>query len=138
MFKFSIISLAFTVLANTWLAWLVFRKNKKNLANIAFSLIAYSVSFWALTNIATQLAHTVEIGVIWAQISYLSAILVAFSFAFFVFVFPNEKLNKGQIWFLSVYLSIGVIISLWPGFLLKTVELDPWKNVAFTLFGSAL
>ena len=79
-----ILLLIFTLI-NLLIASFVYFKNPKGKINIWFGLTTLSVALWAFTNAVCLKVETIKSAILWSQISYISAILIA-SFFFYFFV----------------------------------------------------
>ncbi|MBU4481455.1 hypothetical protein KKH59_04065, partial [Patescibacteria group bacterium] len=92
-----ILLLIFTLI-NLILAIFIYFKNPKDKINVWFSLITLSVALWAFTNAVCLRVETLKGAILWSQISYISAILIAGSFLYFSLIFPTSisALNEYQ------------------------------------------
>ncbi len=107
---------------------------KTSIAGTWFATIIVSVSLWSFTNAMCFIATDIKDGIFWAKLSYLSAILIAFSFFYFSLNFPENisyKKNKKPLldYIIIALFSLVSIIIIFPGVMVKTVLLDPWEIV---------
>lgn len=134
--SYNFIFLLIFTLINFLIALFVYFKNPKNRVNIWFSLTTLSIAFWVFTNAACLKVESVKFAVLWSQISYISAILIASFFFYFSLFFPPKvsTLEKCRVknyhkFYLIFTIPIIAIIIFFPGFTVKTVVLYPWKII---------
>jgi len=121
---------------NLFFAAFIYFKNRKSQINIYFSLVIISVALWVFTNAACLKVNTIEKAILWSQISYISAILIATTFLYFSLAFPailskSEKFVPRKYHKIYILLSVPLIsiIILIPGFTIKNVILHPWQII---------
>jgi len=131
--------LLITILIDLSLAAYVYFKNRQSRVNVSFSLLLLSVAFWAFTNIVCLKVRTVWGGIIWSEVSYISATLIASTFLYFSYIFPPSLSSLKKFLFkprhkLYIVISIPLVsvIVFIPNFTVKTVVLEPWKIITGT------
>ncbi|MEM5810075.1 MAG: histidine kinase N-terminal 7TM domain-containing protein [Candidatus Aenigmatarchaeota archaeon] len=131
--------LLIATLLHLLIAIFIYSKNPKSKINLWFSLITVSVALWAFTNAICFKVKTLGAAIFWSEISYISAIFIAASFLYFSLFFPPEVSSlKKQLpkRYHKIYLIFSVplvsIITLIPGFTIKTIILHPWKIITGT------
>lgn len=120
---------------NLALAWLVFRRSPKAQVNRVFAATALAVSVWTVTNALFQGTESVESATLWANVSYVSALVVAAALFHFSQIYP-ERIGRPRrmlpswaawgIWIAVVALSITPFI---PHFVINHVELVPERRI---------
>jgi signal transduction histidine kinase len=131
MFISYLLLLIITIL-NFALASLVYFKNRKNPINISFALLALSVSVWALTNGVFQATSNLKLAYDVSVLSYIAAALIASSGYWFSSVFPEttDGFSKIKKRLLLISVLIIVLLTLWPGFVIKDVaEINSYKYI---------
>ncbi len=97
---------------NLFLGFFIYLKGKRKLVNGIYSLIAFSVAYWALGMILYRAAATVEYSILWGQVLYTAPIFIVGSFLFFTYVFPEDKDNIKR-WLKIIILVIcGIVFYL--------------------------
>lgn len=76
---------------NLLLAVFVLVRAPRSEVNRVFAVTAFSVSLWTLTNALFQITDSVAAATLWAQISYVSALLIAASFLHFAWTYPQRS-----------------------------------------------
>ena len=130
-----ILLLIFTLI-NLLIASFVYFKNPKGKINIWFGLTTLSVALWAFTNAVCLKVETIKSAILWSQISYISAILIASFFFYFSLIFPisisgleKYRPKKYHKIYLGFLVPLTFIIILIPGLTIKTVVLHPWEII---------
>lgn len=82
------------ILGNSILGVIVYVRNRHNLANINFFLLALSVAGWTLTNYVSNIVSSTLGAIIWGKLSYVFAFLIIVFFLKFVIYFNEIKQNK--------------------------------------------
>ncbi len=112
-------------------------QNKKEKINIYFALVALATTLWAFGLAMFSWTSNLYTALIWAKIYYLAAIMIGASFLSFSFLFPYKRYqitNFYKLLFFLFTISI-VIISVWPGLMIKEVNFADWgKNVNLSWF----
>lgn len=106
----------FTILANLFIALIVYRNNSKSASNILLSLLAIFLSFWALSNFLALSPGSESIRLFWVRM----VMLITTPFGPLIFLlaktFPEEKLvvEKGLAVCLVVFNLLISILALSP------------------------
>ena len=125
---------------NLALAGVVFLRRPQAEVNRVFALTSFSVAAWTLTNALFQATDSVRIATLAANLSYISALVVAASLLHFSRIFPkhpNRPHRKASplfslsLWSVTALLSATLCI---PGFVIGAVELEPARRIV-THFG---
>ena len=98
-------------IVNLFLGLIIFLKNRRNLINILYGLLALSVTVWCFAIYFFRIS--VDVTLFWSRIAYLSAAAIAFFFLYFTLYFPFKiKINYlGHLFFIIYFLIlIGLII----------------------------
>ena len=121
---------------NLFIAAFIYFKNPKSKINIWFGLTTLSVAFWAFTNAVCLRVETLRAAILWSQISYISAILIAGFFFYFSLNFPSSvsvlekyRIKNHHRIYLVFSMPLVSLVTLIPDFTIKTVILHPWKII---------
>ncbi len=133
---FNFFLLSFITVISALLSFFVLFR-KKSQAAIWFGGVTLSVAFWSFTNAMCFIAPTVERGIFWAQMSYFSAILIAFTFFYFSSIFPESVSyrerkyipKKYQKILVNVFFVIVSVCIFLPEVTVKRVLLNPWEII---------
>lgn len=122
-------------LLNLALAGIVFARNPRAEVNRVFALTATAVSAWALTNAVFQATDSIGTATVSAQVSYISALLVASSLFHFSQIFPAHpdrpvrKLAGRVAWPLWI-VAVGLCFTPFlPQLVIKAIELLPERRI---------
>ncbi len=119
---------------NTLLAIFVLGKNPKSISNRYFSLFTFSVTFWGIGLLMTQMTGKM----IWAEITFAFGILMGLSFVLFSYVFPRTD-KKIPLYVYIIFLIPAVLfLGLLPsGSIIKGFQIigDSLKPELGPLYG---
>jgi len=100
------ITILIAALFNFFLAWLVYFKGRRNLANIIFALTVFGGGLWSMSLYFYE--HPLFFSsLIWIKITYLLALFLILFLFYFSFIFPTSERKN-----LYLPLSLGIILSL--------------------------
>lgn len=120
-------------LANLALAFLIYTRQPGREVNRVFAVTALCVALWTLTNALFQVTPSVQGAILWAGLSYASALLLSASVLHFSWVFPSrakvDTSSKYLVWMGA--LALGVL-SAWPGLVIGSVELAGERRIITT------
>ncbi|KKQ23007.1 MAG: HATPase domain-containing multisensor signal transduction histidine kinase [Candidatus Wolfebacteria bacterium GW2011_GWC1_37_10] len=122
-FIFSIILL----LVNFIIGLIVLTRKKKDIISKLFLLIIFSIILWTASNLILDFIRDQYFVLFAAKGAYVGAVLIAYSFLYFVLVFPKEEYQiskKIKIFILSCA-SIFILLSI-TNLLVKGVEIFSW------------
>lgn len=119
------IPLTVIAVVNFVLAAIVFFNRPRQESNRVFSVTAFAVAVWSLTNGLFQNAGTVETATLWAQLSYAAGIITAASFLHFAWIYPQpmrlSRYAKVGLWLVALSVSLSPFVS---GLVIRSVTLD--------------
>lgn len=119
--------------ANCTLALLIYAKRSEREVNRVFAVTAASVAAWTLTNALFQTAETQRGAVMWAGLSYASALCLAASVLHFSWVFPARSASAPRAKYLLWPSALGLsILAAWPGFVIDSVDLAGGRRIITT------
>jgi signal transduction histidine kinase len=128
---------------NISLAALVFLKSKRSEITLSFIALVIGLSAWAITNALFFIANTREEAFFFAQLSYMSGILITTSFWYFSLVFPTSQQRITPLHKLFIpAATILIWMIIWiPGLILQDVDITPGQQSLMTgpglpLFGA--
>ncbi len=122
--------IAFTVLNLSLALFVYFKKDREEITQ-SFSLVVLGASLWAFTNAMALRSIRSSVAILWSQVSYVSAIIIAGSFACFSLLFPKKEtedsspVNKIKFYIFLSSLAVSVIAFI-PNFTVIDVQVDPW------------
>lgn len=128
----AVIILFAATFANLALAGFIWAKQPRQEVNRIFALTAGCVALWTLTNALFQVTPSVKGAVLWAGLSYASALLLSTSVLHFSWVFPlraADTRSKYLLWLAALALSV---LSAWPGLVIDSVELADERRIVTT------
>lgn len=120
---------------NLALAGVVFMRRPKAEINRVFALTSFSVAVWTLTNGVFQATNSMVVATLSANLSYVSALVVAASLFHFSQVFPHHPnrtrrhmtvLATWSLWLVTALLGILPFI---PHFVIQSIELEPARRI---------
>lgn len=134
------ILLFFISAVNFALACLVFGRRPKAEINRVFAVTALSVAAWTLTSALFQATDSVAFATLWANISYVSALVVTASLFHFSQIYPqqgeNRKGSKAErqfsrrlAWGLWGVMALLCLTPFWPHLVINHVELMPERRI---------
>lgn len=140
LFELPDILLSTTALVNVGVLWFVYQRDRENPANLFFSFFIAFIAFWALIILLFRLTSSISTALYLMKLSYVSALLLAFFFYKFSYLFP-EKEEVGFIWealpaMLAAFVAGYVLV---PGTLALQILQHSWgKEVLLDPLGYAL
>jgi hypothetical protein len=127
-------------LINLALAGVVFWRHPKAEVNRVFALTSVSVATWTLTNGLFQATDSLHMAVAAANVSYLSALVVAASLLHFSQIFPqhpnrpHRRMTSRAAWSLWIVTLVLGLTPFIPHFVIQSVQLEPARRI-LTNFG---
>lgn len=126
--------LFFISVVNFVLAGLVFQRRPKAEINRVFAITALSVSAWTVTNALFQSTERVAAATLWANLSYVSALVVAASLFHFSQIYPQHGdqrrvLTRRISWTLWAMAAVLCLTPFLPHFVINRVELIPERRI---------
>ncbi|MBV9468152.1 MAG: hypothetical protein JOZ57_02770 [Abitibacteriaceae bacterium] len=132
----SIATLLFIVsTVNLCLAGLVFWRRPQAEINRVFAVTASSVAAWTVTNALFQATESVAAATLWANISYVSALIVVASLFHFSQIYPahgdhlHRRIAPHAAWGLWLVTIFCGIMPFLPHFVINHVELTPERRI---------
>lgn len=125
---------------NLALAGVVFLRRPRAEVNRVFALTAFSVAAWTFTNAVFQATDSLVVATLAANISYLSALIVAASLLQFSQIFPqhpnrpHRRMTAQAAWSLWIVTLVLGLTPFVPHFVIKAIELEPTRRI-LTNFG---
>jgi len=98
--------------------------------HLAFSLTAFFVALWTLTNALFRLASSSSSATLWAQLSYVAALGTAAAFLHFAWNFPlarstslrgGSRFTRTTLWLTGALISVLVFV---PGIVIQDVDIQ--------------
>lgn len=120
-----------------FLALIILFNSRRKKINIVYGFNIIAIIGWILAMIAFRSA-TGESALFWCTVLYVAPTLIASTFLYFTFIFP-QKAEKGIILKTLAIIAANVIIVImvaWPGLIIKQVifKVGSEKQIIFTKF----
>jgi signal transduction histidine kinase/HAMP domain-containing protein len=115
--------------SNTAVGCYILYKNSKNWINIIFSLVAFSVSIWALSSFFILISSTVETALYWGKICTIStSLMAAFLLHFCLAQSGNTTIFKNKIPNLFLYIPplLIILLDLTTKLIIGAMKETPW------------
>jgi signal transduction histidine kinase len=127
-FLFTLIALIIVVIANLFLAMLVFKKGKKNRANVAFGIVIILIIFWIVFNFLCDNPIKKDLAILWNRLVFTVAFIQGAALFSFATVFPdkNNVLEKFSRFLLVPFAIVFAAISLFTDLIVRQVEFLEW------------
>jgi signal transduction histidine kinase len=117
-------------LINIGLGLFVYAHNFRQETNRIFAITCFSIAGWTLTNALFQTTGSVASAILWAKLSYLSALILTASFLHFSWIYPlsgkTAPQQKRWLWCLALLLCL---LPLVPGLVIETVDLTEGRRI---------
>lgn len=130
-----VIILYAVAVVNLGLGLFVYAHNTRQETNRVFAVTSLSIALWTLTNALFQTTNSVATAILWANLSYISTLVLAASFLHFSWIYPLPKLvpafAKTLLWSAALLLCL---LTLVPQAVIETVELEGGRRI-LTNFG---
>lgn len=121
------IFLFIAAILNFSLGILIFSQVPKKTANFFYTITCFFAGLWAFVLAMFRYTTDLHLALWWMKSAYIAAVGIAFSFLYFVLLFPDiKKLNLNKQLFIFVPTGIVIFLLLIPTFLTKEVILQPW------------
>ncbi|HTR19014.1 MAG TPA: ATP-binding protein [Candidatus Paceibacterota bacterium] len=136
LFQIPDILLAVTAITNTGLIWFVYQRDRDKPVNKLFALFVVFITFWALIILLFRQVDSVPIALYLLKLSYIAALLLAFFFYRFSFLFPKPTpVHRLHTLITTTFVSAVSIYILFPGVLTENVVFHSWgKEVVLEPF----
>lgn len=116
-------ALAVAFFLNVILAVVIFVNSRKQKEYLSFSLLAFSVSLWALGMFMYRGVSTTEAAILWTKFYYVFAGIIPASFLYFSLNFPLKHPGLGRItkWLLTGFGFVSIISPFFGDFIVSDV-----------------
>jgi hypothetical protein len=124
------ITLLLITLANSILASFVLWHRPKAEVNRVFALTACTTALWTLTNALFRITSSLDMATLWAQVSYLSAVLLGASILHFSWTFPLYRQIPMR-WKATLWITALIISSLpfIPGLIVQAIKMESIRSI---------
>lgn len=116
--------------ANLTLAGFVLWHKHKAEVNRVFALTACTTALWTLTNALFRVTPSLAMAILWAQVSYLSAVLLGASILHFSWTFPLYR-QVPMRWKAALWITALIISSLpfIPGLIVQAINMESIRSI---------
>ncbi len=120
-----------TAVVNIGLTWFIYKRNTQNDANKIFSFFVAFIAFWAIDILLFRLLDGETLSFYLMKLSYISALLLAYFYYRFSFLFPHEqKIAPWHYWSVTGFTALFGLYLLVPNVLtIGLLEHDWGKEI---------
>lgn len=124
-----VITLA-TVFINTYVAYFVYRSDRRNIVNTSFALFIFLVAMWVLSSIGLYVFPSAFTG----TLTLALGLSIGISFVLFARVYPSSSKDNSLIFYLPIPLLFLIVFAgAYSGLLLESVQVE--EGIATPKFG---
>jgi signal transduction histidine kinase len=126
-FQIPDVLLMVTAVVNVGLTWFIYNRNTATTANKIFSAFVAFIAFWAIDILLFRLISGDTASYYLMKLSYISALLLAYFYYRFSFLFPHEeKLGSVHYSLVTGFTAVLAVYLLVPGVLTTGIVVHDW------------
>lgn len=116
-----------TAIVNTGLTWFIYNRNRASNSNRIFAFFVAFIAFWALIILLFRLTASQSLALVLMNLSYVSALLLAYFYYRFSNLFPREEVeDRTRLRAIQVVTALVAGVILFPGMLTTDVVFHEW------------